>query len=125
MAETKTTKSETTKSDVKKMNKFVEMISANGGDVLKRRATAIGTGAQIAQETIVNDLKNRISNLELKLIDLTDLAPETSDSLRPGSKPFDPNRWATEVQNTKQDLYQLKIQLKLAEETYNEYFVVE
>lgn len=123
MAETKTTKSE--KNDVKKMNKFVEMISANGGDVLKRRATAIGTGAQIAQETIVNDLKNRISNLELKLIDLTDLAPETSDSLRPGSKSFDPNRWATEVQNTKQDLYQLKIQLKLAEETYNEYFVVE
>jgi hypothetical protein len=115
----------TTKSDVKKVNKFVEMISANGSDVLKRRATAIGTSAQIAQETIVNDLKNKISNLELKLIDLTDLAPETSDSLRPGSKSFDPNRWVTEVQNTKQDLYQLKIQLKLAEETYNEYFVVE
>lgn len=114
-------KKETTE---KKVNKFVEMISANGGDVLKRRAVAIGTSAQIAQETIVNDLKNRISNLELKLIDLTDLAPETTDSLRPGSKTFDPNRWVTEVQNTKQDLYQLKIQLKLAEETFNEYFVV-
>ena len=114
-------KKETTE---KKVNKFVEMISANGGDVLKRRAVAIGTSAQIAQETVVNDLKNKISTLELKLIDLNYLAPETTDSLRPVSKAFDPNRWVTEVQNTKQDLYQLKIQLKLAEETFNEYFVV-
>ena len=106
----------------KKTNKFVQLISSNGGEVLKRRAGSLATSAEIAQQTIVNDLKNKVASLELKLSDLTDLAPDSTDSLRPGSKGWDPTTWATEVQNVKQQLYQVKIQLTLAEETYNEFF---
>jgi lambda repressor-like predicted transcriptional regulator len=106
----------------KKTNKFVEMISANGNDVLKRRAGSLATSAEIAQQTIVNQLKNKIASEELILADLMDLAPESSESLRPGSKGWDPNKWAEQIQTTKQNLYQLKIQLRLAEETYKEYF---
>lgn len=112
-------KKETTE---KKVNKFVEMITANGNDVLKRRAGSLATSAEIAQQTIVNQLKNKIASEELALADLTDLAPETSDSLRPGSSNWKPNEWAEKIQNHKQNLYQLKIQLQLAEETYKEYF---
>ena len=117
-------KKENTEKKSVKTNRFVELISANGSDVLKRRAGSLATSAEIAQQTIVNDLKNKVASLELKLSDLTDLAPESNDSLRPGSKGWDPITWATEVQNVKQQLYQVKIQLTLAEETYNEFFKV-
>jgi len=118
-------KKENTEKKSVKTNRFVELISANGSDVLKRRAGSLATSAEIAQQTIVNDLKNKVASLELKLNDLTDLAPESNDSLRPGSKGWDPTTWATEVQNVKQQLYQVKIQLTLAEETYNEFFKVD
>jgi len=115
-------KKETTE---KKVNKFVQLISSNGSEVLKRRAASLATSAEIAQQTIVNQLKNKIASEELALTDLTDLAPETSDSLRPGSSNWKPNEWAEKIQTHKQNLYQLKIQLKLAEETYNEFFKVD
>ena len=63
--------------------------------------------------------------MELKIANLTDLAPETTDSLRPGSKDWDPAIWAKSLQEAKQKLYSTDIQLKLAQETYDEYFTQE
>lgn len=104
------------------MNKFQSLVGQNGNDVLKRRAEALATHAEIAQSAIVNKLKQEKTKIELDILNLTDLAPETNDSLRPGSKDWDATTWARNLQKAKQDLYNVKIQLQLAEETYNEYF---
>jgi hypothetical protein len=107
-----------------KVNKFTQLISDNGDSVLKRRAGNLATTAEIAQQTLINDLKNKKATLELQLANLTDLAPNNKLDLTPSSESWDPNKWVTEVQNTKQQLYNLDIQLQLAEETYNEFFKV-
>lgn len=104
------------------MNKFTKLISDNGSNTLARRAGSIATAAQIAQQNIVNQLKQKKCELELKVANLTDLAPESTDSLRPGDKDWDAKEWAIELQETKQELYDLNIQLTIAEETYKEYF---
>lgn len=104
------------------MNKFTELISNNTSSTLTRRASSIATAAEIAQQNIVNQLKQKKSEVELQIINLTDLAPESSDSLRPGDKDWDAKEWALQLQEAKQTLYNINIQLKLAEETYNEYF---
>lgn len=44
--------------------------------------------------------------------------------LTPNSENWDPNKWVSEVQNIKQELYQLKIQLELAEGTFKEFFKI-
>lgn len=107
-----------------KVNKFTQLISDNGDSVLKRRAGNLATTAEIAQQTLINDLKNKKATLELQLANLTDLAPNNKLDLTPSSESWDPNKWVTEVQNTKQQLYNLDIQLQLAEATYNEFFKV-
>lgn len=107
-----------------KLNKFTQLISDNGDSVLKRRAVNIASTAEIAQQSLINDLKNKKANLELKLSDLTDLAPNNKMDLTPASDNWDPNTWVKEVQETKQNLYQVKIQLKLAQETYDEFFKI-
>ena len=104
------------------MNKFTRLISDNNSSTLTRRAGSIATAAQIAQQNIVNQLKQRKCELELKIANLTDLAPESTDSLRPGDKDWDAKKWAIELQETKQELYDLNVQLDIAEETYKEYF---
>lgn len=104
------------------MKKFQEIISDNTNASLKRRAAQISTSAEIAQQNLVNALKQEKTNIELKIAGLTDLAPDSTDSLRPGSKDWDAVKWVKDLQTAKQELYQIDIQLKLAEETFNEYF---
>ncbi len=105
-----------------KVNKFTQLISDNGDSVLKRRAGNLATTAEIAQQTLINDLKNKKATLELQLANLTDLAPNNKLDLTPSSESWDPNKWVTEVQNIKQQLYNLGIQLQLAQATYDEFF---
>ena len=107
-----------------KLNKFTQTISDNGDSVLKRRAGNLATTAEIAQQTLINDLKNKKATLELQLANLTDLAPNNKLDLTPSSETWDPNKWVTEVQNIKQQLYNLGIQLQLAQATYDEFFKV-
>lgn len=104
------------------MKKFQKLISSNNNEALIRRAESITTGAEIAQQNLVNGLKQKKIEIELKIANLTDLAPEDTTSLRPGSKDWDAQKWVSDLQNAKQDLYMVEMQLKLAQETYDEYF---
>jgi hypothetical protein len=104
------------------MNKFTELISNNGEDTLVKRAKILAESAELAQNGLINKLKSTKAELELELDKLTDLAPETTDSLRPGSKNWNPEQWVKRMQEINEDLYNLKIQIEIAENTYNEYF---
>lgn len=104
------------------MKKFQELISDNTSASLKRRAAQIATSAEIAQQNLVNAIKQEKTNVELKIEALKDLAPDSTDSLRPGSKNWDAVKWVKDLQSAKQELYQIEIQLKLAQETFDEYF---
>ena len=105
------------------MKKFQSLISDNTSASLKRRAAQIATSAEIAQQNLVNALKQDKTNIELRIAALTDLAPDTTDSLRPGSKDWDAVKWVKDLQEANQDLYQINIQLEIAEKTFKEYFV--
>lgn len=104
------------------MKKFQKLMSDNSSATLQRRAGTLCTQAEIAQQTVVNNLKTKVTELELKIENLTDFAPSTTDSLKPGNENWSPNDWAVELQRTKWELFLAKQQLKIAEETYSEYF---
>lgn len=104
------------------MNKFTQIISSTRNETLKRRAAQIGTSAQIAQENLINKLKQDLVKQQLRVQGLIDMGPDTTDSLRPSSKDWNPERWAAELQAAKETAYELKISLKLAKQTYDEYF---
>ena len=105
------------------MNKFTKLITEGADKTLQRRAEAVSTAAEIAQQNLVNKLKLEKSNLELKIANLTDLAPDSKDSLRPCDANWNPNTWVTDLQRAKQDLYNVTIQLEIAKKTYDEFFM--
>jgi hypothetical protein len=103
------------------MTRFEQLISSGTG-ALARRANALSTTAMVEQQSLVGSLKAEKANLEVQLMNLTDLAPESTVSLRPGSKDWDAKKWVSDVQRVKEDLYIISNRLRLAEETFNEYF---
>lgn len=108
------------------MNKFEKLISANSNSTLKRRAGIISNESKMAQEDIIATIKRAINQEELTLMSLTDFAPTNTTSLQPGNfAQGGATEWAQNLQKCKENIYNLKIKLKIAEETYNEYFTEE
>ena len=104
------------------MGKFLQMMSQNDSKALVARASQINVQAKIAQQAIVQNLKNEIANVEIEIQNLTDFAPDTTQSLRPGVKGWQPTNWASDLQSAKTRLYELNIELKIAEATEKEFF---
>jgi transglutaminase/protease-like cytokinesis protein 3 len=98
------------------------MMSQNDSKALVARASQINVQAKIAQQAIVQNLKNEIANVEIEIQNLTDFAPDTTQSLRPGVKGWQPTKWASDLQEAKTRLYELNIELKIAEATEKEFF---
>ena len=105
------------------MNKFEKMLSSD--NIYDKRVKVLSKSAELAQENIINKLKTTKTELELKIFNLTDLAPNSTDSLRPDSKNWDAAKWAKALQEAKQDLYMCEIQLDIAKKTLSEYFTEE
>lgn len=105
------------------MNKFEKMLTSDS--VYNKRVEILSKTAELAQKNLINDLKTTKEELELKIFNLTDLAPESSDSLRPGSKNWNAAKWAKSLQEAKQDLHMCEIQLDIANKIFKEYFTEE
>ena len=105
------------------MNRFEEIVGNNSNAVLARRATHLADTAKLSQESLMNTLKTKKAELEGRIINLTDLAPTSKDSLAPRVVDFNAKNWIEELQNLKLQLYDLEVSIKLANETYSEYFV--
>ena len=104
------------------MGKFLQMMSQNDSKALVARAGQINVQAKIAQQNIVQKLKHDIAEVEIEIQNLTDFAPDTTQSLRPGVKGWNPAKWASDLQDAKTRLYELNVELKIAEKTYEEFF---
>lgn len=108
------------------MNKFEKLISANSDATLQRRAGIISNESKMAQEDIIATIKRALNQEELTLMSLTDFALTETTSLQPGNfTKGGASEWAQELQKCKENIYNLKIKLKIAEETYNEFFTKE
>lgn len=104
------------------MGKFLNMMSASSSQTLKNRAEQLNTQASIAQDAVVAKLESEKSEIEIKIQDLTDFAPDTTDSLRPGLRNWNPTVWANNLQKYKVRLYEINVELAIAKATQEEFF---
>lgn len=102
-------------------NKFIRSIAGSVEGIKLQRVTVLATQASLAQDDLISKFKRQLASLDLQLTQLTDLAPDTTDSLRPGNG-FDPIAWVAGVQSLKVAKDKLSKELALAEETHAEWF---
>ena len=104
------------------MNKFESIVGNNSNAVLARRAGNLAKTARLSQQSLVNTLEAKKADIEGKIINLTDLAPTSKDSLAPGVTDFNAKEWVEKLQGLKLEIYDLDISIKMAKETFAEYF---
>ena len=102
-------------------NKFTSMLSASNEGIKAERARILGNQASISAGRLVTDLQDAVLVLENKVYEMTDFAPETADSLRPGAN-FNAATWIKDLHKTRLDLRLKRIELDEAEAIYNEWF---
>lgn len=104
------------------MSKFANMLSADSSATLGNRAKNLADSAVLEVESFIANLRKEKLQLNSKLNDLTDLAPENTYSLRPGSADFNPAKWVRELHQTRMDIALKEIELAEAQAIYNEWF---
>ena len=108
--------------ETSKTNKFVATLSASDANIKATRAANIGGLAEIEASTLVQNLKKEKLGLENKIANMTDLAPDTTFSLKPGGDNFDAAKWVKDLHKASMDLKLKNIELEVAESIYNEWF---
>jgi hypothetical protein len=97
------------------------MLSASNEGIKAERARILGNQASISAGRLVTDLQDQVLVLENKVYEMTDFAPESADSLRPGAG-FNAATWIKDLHKTRLDLRLKRIELDEAEQIYNEWF---
>jgi phytoene dehydrogenase-like protein len=104
------------------MSKFVKTLAASNDAIKETRAKMLADTTVLEVESFVQALKKEKLELQNKLANLTDLAPDNSYSLRPGSKDFNAKEWMLELHTTKMLIKLKDMELEVAQDIYNEWF---
>lgn len=107
----------------KTKGKFATTIAASSEDIKGQRADILEKSVKKAAKKLADKIDDEIDTLETKLLNLSDLAPETTYSLRPANgKEFDADKWASDMFETRIQLALKKIELGEAEAILKEWF---
>ena len=104
------------------MNLFKKNITANSDSVKGKRADLLASATERQQRNLISELEQKIDDHEMKLQQLTDIAPENTYSLKPGGDNFDPNKWVREQHQIVLELYALNVELEIANKVYGKWF---
>lgn len=104
------------------MSKFSTKLASTNKDIMADRAEMLGEEVALEVSTFVGGLKKEVLNLKNKINRLTDLSPNSKDSLRPGGENFDSVRWVKELHEASLDLKLKQVELEVAESIQNEWF---
>ena len=104
-----------------KESKFGAMITASDKSIKQARAVIIVKAGKRAAENKVRSIEDEVDSLETTILNLTDLAPDTTFSLKPG-KDFDAESWVNKLHEATLDLELKKIELAAAEAIVTEWF---
>jgi len=104
------------------MSKFANKLSASNKDIREDRAEMLSQEVALEVSTLVTKLEKEKLQLRNKISRLTDLAPDSKDSLRPTSNDFCPATWVSELHKTNLDLKLKTIELDIAKDINKEWF---
>jgi len=108
-----------------KGNKFIQTLSASDASIKETRASILSQTASIEANTLVQNLTREKLALESKIARLTDLAPDTTYSLKPGGDDFNAAKWVKDLHSTRMELKLKQIELNEAEAIVAEWFTNE
>ena len=102
--------------------KFEKNLRKTNKEILDSRAKIICEEAEASMDKLVKSLETEYRKLKRQVMNLEDLAPDTSFSLNPVKGEFDADKWANNLVNVKLDMAISEQKLSIAKNAYDEYF---
>lgn len=102
--------------------KFQQILNSDHLQIKQSRSEIIFQDFKSEQEELVRNLENDVRQLQKKLMNLTDIYPESSLSLMVTKPDIDAKQWVKEIQSTKVSLEIKQRELDIAKSTQNEWF---
>ena len=104
------------------MKKFVSNLKTAHKDIRAKKAELIAEDAEAASNKFVSDLKEKQRTIKRSLMDLEDLSPDSTLSLRVTKDNFNATDWIKAIHEKKMELALITEEVTRAEETHAEYF---
>ena len=104
------------------MGKFLTNLTASNKEIKEARAKLVNKSAEQACKDEINAREKRIRDLQSKLMDLEDLSPESTVSLKPVSGDFNAESWAKSIIETTINLKLEETELAIVKGILSEYF---
>jgi len=104
------------------MSKFSKKLASSNKEIMADRAEMLGDEVALEVSTFVGCLKKEVLTLKNKILRLTDLSPNSKDSLRPGGDNFDSVQWVKQLHEATLDLKLKEVELEVAESIQNDWF---
>lgn len=102
------------------MSKFLENLKKSNKEIRESRAKNLASTVDIAQQSLINDLKTKQLQLQQAIENHVDLSPTNADDL--GPQELNATEWVLKLQELKEELTEVEVQLKIAQSTYDEWF---
>lgn len=103
-------------------NKFAQNLTLSSTSIKETRAKLISEDAQAAHEELLRKLQQDLRDLARKKDALSDLYPESELSLMIAKPNFDAKKWVADLQNLGVAMANKTVEIKIAQDTYNEWF---
>lgn len=103
--------------------KFLNAIKSNHTKIRENRANLVAKTARLEQESLISELERSLMKVESEIDNLTDLSPKDANDLRAVADDFDAHKWVVDLQSLKVSKANIEFKLKIAKETFNEWFV--
>jgi phage shock protein A len=110
---------------VKKTNGVIKSLTSSDLTVKEARAVNFSDLLGGKQKKLISDLEDKIANLKSKQLTLKDFSASSTTDLNQHLTKFDFDKWVSEFHDVRLELFNLEAELKLAKETYDEFFAEE
>ncbi len=105
-------------------NKFQKNLTKDNKNIKADRAAIISKSTSYAQESLLRGLQKQENDLETKLLNLSDLSPDSAYSLHPTKGNFNAEQWVADIHKTELDLSLVRIELAVAQATWDKWFSI-
>jgi hypothetical protein len=103
------------------MNKLLSQIFQNGTETRRKRAIIVTDSLLAAQANLVNELGNRLRQIDIDLNRLLDFGPQQTTDLTVGSCNFQPDNLVRTIQQTKLQQAKVAEEYGIARDTLREW----
>jgi hypothetical protein len=106
----------------KLMTKFQKNLQASHKEIRGKRADFLNEEAEVSMRRRVDVEKDELRGLRREEMGLEDMHPDSTTTLKVTKEGFDSGYWATQLIEVKTAIKLQEQKLKIAEDTYSEYF---